>query len=87
MEKVYVPTIKSGTVTTDGDGLASVTFATAFPDTNYSVVLTAQDPGDTTICMFYNKGTGGFDLKTEDDGGKAAPNVVVNWVAITYNDP
>jgi len=81
------PTVKSGTVTTDVNGAASVVFTTGFPDTNYAIVITAQNPGDTTICMFSNKATSGFDLKTEDDGGKVESDVVVDWVAIAYNNP
>ena len=81
------PTVKSGTVTTNPAGNGSVSFNTAFPDTNYSISLTPQDPGDSTMCMYSNKAVSGFDLATEDDGGKSEGSVTVDWIAIAHNNP
>ena len=81
------PTIKSGTITTDGSGVGTVTFNTEFPDTNYAIILTCQDPGDTGVAMYYNKAVGGFNVKTEDDRGSNERDVTVDWVATPYNNP
>lgn len=81
------PTVKSGTVTTNPAGNGTVTFNTPFPDTNYSIALTPQNPGDSTMCMYSSKTASGFDLVTEDDGGKAEGSVTVDWIAIAHYDP
>ena len=80
-------TVKSGTATTDGSGDATVTFSTAFPDTNYSIMLTALDPGDTCTCMYSSKTASGFSIRTEDDRGSDEGNVTVDWIAIAHYDP
>ena len=77
---------KAGSTTTDANGAALVAFATAYSDTNYSIQLTCADPGDTAIAMYSNKAVGGFDIKTEDDGGVDEPNVTVDWVAVAYGE-
>jgi hypothetical protein len=81
------PTVKSGTVTTNPAGNGTVTFNTAFPDTNYSISLTPQDPGDSTMCMYNSKTASGFNLTTEDDGGKSEGSVTVDWIAIAHYNP
>ena len=82
-------TYKAGTVTTDASGLQTITFNTAFADTNYSIQISCDsisvDSG--IMAVWGNKATTGFDIKTLDDGGKAEPSVIVNWLAIAYNDP
>jgi len=75
-------------VATDGNGDAVVTFNTDFPDTNYAIVLAADQPAtDTITAQWSSKAVGGFSIKTTDDGGKDEPNIDVGWVAIGYNNP
>lgn len=81
------PTVKSGTVTTNPAGNGSVTFNTPFPDTNYSIALAPLNPGDTTSCMYSDKTASGFNLVTEDDGGKSEGSVTVDWIAIAHYNP
>lgn len=78
---------KAGSTTTDGNGDGSVTFATAFSDTDYVIVLTCESPADTTVVMYVNKAAGSFGIKTEDDQGNNEGNVDVDWFCIGYNDP
>jgi len=81
------PTVKSGEATTDGNGDATVTFNTAFPDTNYAITITALYPTDVATCMFQNKVAGGFDIKTMNDQGNDEPTVTVTWIATPYSNP
>lgn len=79
---------KAGTITTDGGGLATVTFNTAFDNTDYAILLTSDNIGtDTTTVMYGNKATSGFDISTKDDRGKIKPDITVDWLAIACNDP
>lgn len=79
--------MKAGQETTDGSGDATVSFNSNFSDTNYAIQLTAQDTGDTMICMWNNKAVGGFDIHTENDQGNDEANVVVDWFCIEFNNP
>jgi len=81
------PTMKTGTTTTNNQGDGSVTFNTAFPDMNYSIVMSAQYPNDVAVCMWQNKTAGGFDIRTENDQGNNEPNVTVDWAATAHYDP
>lgn len=75
--------IKAGSVITDANGDASVTFGAAFPDINYAIALTPAGIGvDTVTAMYGSKATTGFSVRTEDDGGKAEPNITVDWIAV-----
>jgi len=77
----------SGSVTTDVNGVATVTLNTPFPDINYSIELTPQGGVDTVTAMYNSKEVTGFGIKTEDDGGKVEPNAVVDWVCTKYSNP
>ena len=78
---------KAGTITTDGNGVASVIFATPFPDANYAISFACDGSVDDVIATWSNKTVNGFDVKSHDDGGKAEPNAIVNWIAVAYNNP
>lgn len=78
---------KGGEVITDASGLATVTFTTPYASTNYFILLTPEDVGDTATGMFYNKTVNGFSISVEDDGGKAEPNVTVSWATGLYSNP
>ena len=78
--------IKAGTITTDENGNASVVFVTPFPDVNYAIALSCENSVDTVIAMWLNKTVDGFDIRTNDDLGKAEPNAPVNWIVASYNN-
>jgi hypothetical protein len=78
---------KSGTVTTDGGGVATITFNTPFADTNYAIALGAMDSGDTETVMWDNKAVDGFTVKSENDRGQDSTSVTFNWIAIGYSNP
>lgn len=80
--------MKSGTITTNALGNASVTFNTSFPDANYAILLTpASIDIDAVMAIYGTKTTVGFIVKTQDDGGKSEANIDVDWLAIEYNNP
>jgi len=79
--------IKAGVITTDGSGVGAVVFGTAYSDANYVILLTAQNSGDATICVYSSKAVGGFDVATLDDEGNAEPNVIVDWITKPYSNP
>jgi len=78
--------IKAGTITTDGNGVASVVFGTPFSDINYAISF-ACEAVDTVIATWSNKTAGGFNIKTENDKGVAVGNAPVNWIAMPYSNP
>lgn len=79
--------IKSGTITTDGSGNGTVTFTTAFADTNYAISLTADAIGvDAVIAIYGSKAVDSFSVQTLDDGGKSEANVTIDWIAIEYTN-
>lgn len=87
-----LPAIKSGTVTTDGNGVASITFATAFPDANYAISLICKGNGSTIAATYSNKTVAGFSLKakkliTEEHLGGNAANAVIDWRVTPYSNP
>jgi len=79
--------VKSGEIITDGGGIGSVVFGTAFPDTNYAISLSSNGSADDIIITWSGKIVNGFDVRTSDDGGKVKGNVMVNWIAIPYSNP
>lgn len=81
------PTIKSGSVTTDGGGTVAVTFGSAFPDTNYSILLTPQDPSDAVFATYQNKATTGFTITSYEDKGQVKGSVTVDWLVVSYSNP
>ena len=74
--------IKCGVETTDGSGNGTVTFGSAFADTNYSISLTGIDTGNTVIAMYSSKATTGFSIRTEDDKGLPEGDATVDWIAV-----
>ena len=78
--------IKTGNITTDGSGVATVAFNTALSDTNYAVNLTAIAGSDTVTPMWESKASSGFSIRTEDDKGMPEPNADVDWIVTPYNN-
>ena len=78
---------KAGTITTNSGGTGSVTFTTAFANTNYAISLTPQDPSDAVFATYSSKSTTGFGVTTYEDKGQTTGSVTVNWLAIVYNNP
>lgn len=81
------PTVKSGTATSDGSGQGSVSFSTAFSDTNYAVSMIALGTADSVFCTCENKTASGFDFYTFNDRGQSVSSVTVEWIAVAYYDP
>ena len=79
--------IKAGTITTDGNGIGSVVFATPFADTNYAISLSGDGSVDDIIVTWLNKTVNGFDVRTNDDGGKVEGSTTVTWIATPYSNP
>ena len=78
---------KAGTTTTNSSGIGSVTFTTAFADTNYAILMTSLTPSDVAVAMYYNKATTGFGVETREDKGGIIGDITVDWLAIGYSDP
>jgi len=78
--------VKAGAITTDGNGIGSVMFATPFPDTNYAISFACDGLVDDIIATWSSKTINGFDVRTNDDGGKAEGSTVVNWIATPYSN-
>ena len=81
------PVIKAGTVTTDGSGVTTVIFNTAFADANYAILLTPQYPNDAVMASYSDKSVGGFGVQTHEDKGQSKGGVTVDWLAIPYSNP
>jgi hypothetical protein len=78
--------IKTGTRSTT-TGTDTVTFSSAMPSTNYSVLLSGGTDTDTMYSMAYlNKQTGSFQLKAEDDTGAGEASSNAQWIAIDFGD-
>lgn len=73
--------IKAGSATTNSGGTTSVTFGTAFSDTNYYIALTCQK-SDAVMASYASKATTGFTINTYEDKGQAQGSVPVDWIAI-----
>lgn len=80
---------KAGEVTTNGSAEAVISFNTNYGSTNYFILLTPINPGDTATCMVKSgtKTVSGFTIVTEDDGGKSEPSVTVMWATGLYSNP
>ena len=79
---------KSGLTTTDSTGNASVTYATPFIDTDYTVQLTCDDIGEKLAVPFKaNVTITGFDIVTRDKNGKPIGNVEVSWLSTRSYNP
>lgn len=82
---VNVPTIKSGTVAgpsfAGNPKIFTVTFGTAFPDTNYAVTITAEDNRTFT---FQTKLAASFVMNSNANLALVGD---VDWTATAHNDP
>ncbi len=80
---------KSGVVTTNAQGVATITFNTPYGSTDYFFGFGVLDPGDATFVMIQpgTKAVDGFDIKTWDDGGKTESSVEVTWFTGLYSNP
>lgn len=80
---------KSGIVTSNGSGEATVSFNTSYGSTGYFIQLTAGESIDATMCNVKTgtKTVSGFTLVTMDDGGKAEPSISVYWCTGLYSNP
>jgi hypothetical protein len=82
---VNVPTIKSGTVAgasfAGNPKIFTVTFNTAFPDTNYSVSVISEESRSWT---FQSKLAGSFVMNSN---ANLALTLNVDWIATAHNDP
>lgn len=74
--------VRGGTITTDGAGVFNVVFGTPFADSNYQILFSCEGSADVVIATWTNKTPSGFDITTDDDGGKTEPNSIVDWIAI-----
>ncbi len=79
--------IKAGSATTNGSGVGSVTFSTAFPDTSYIVVAMAQGV-NAALCSpeVGTKTTTGVSLQFEDDADANCASRNYDWVAISTGE-
>jgi hypothetical protein len=80
---------KSGQVTSDGNGVATVTFNTPYGHTNYFIQLTCVSNPDSVYAMVATgtKASGGFTVVTDDDSGKSESDVIVDWCTGSYSNP
>lgn len=81
--------IKSGIVTTDGNGEFNLVFNTPFEQDNYSVGLTCErnDTQPLVIVHYSNKTVNGFTIVTQGvPNGHSVGNVEVSWRAATHCD-
>ena len=80
---------KSGQVTSDGDGEATVTFNTPYGHTNYFVQLTCVSNPDSVFAAVATgtKASDGFVVVVDDDGGKPESGVLVDWCTGAYSNP
>jgi hypothetical protein len=76
---------KSGVVNCARNSTATVTFATAFADTNYAVVVTIQDATAGALVQLNSKTAGGFTVRRSNTGTNASQPV--SWIAVQNNDP
>lgn len=81
--------IKCGTTGVDASA-GTVTFASAFPDTNYIIGLGAGDDSDSPACNILdsdNKVAGSFDWNCNDDaGGNELMDTGMDWCAFTKGE-
>lgn len=86
----FIKATKSGNVTTDASGLATVTFNTPFINDNYSIALTCSDVGrgPGAIAYKYDRLSTGFKIITRNPvSGLAKPNIGVSWLCTRDYDP
>jgi len=81
------PIVKTGTIITDSNGAGSVVFPTPFVDVDYAICFACEGSIDVVIATWMNKTVNGFDVRSDDDGGKAEPNTIVDWMAVSFSNP
>jgi hypothetical protein len=80
----FAPPTKSGSVTTNSSGLATIAFTAPFSDTNYSVILTCQSASGTTIptAVVTARTASGFSLRSvRTSTGAVLGSILVYWKA------
>lgn len=79
--KILSP-VESGQVTTDADGFAHVTFAAAFDNTDYAILLSVIGSAWPCVASYAEPTVSGFDVYTRDtrNGGSYA-GIEVSWFA------
>ena len=86
----FIKATKSGRITTDADGLYTISFTTPFINNEYTVALSCEDAGGAKmpIAYFKNISISGFIIQTRHAvSGIAMGNVVVSWVATRNYNP
>ena len=80
---------KGGMVTTDGSGLADVSFNTNYISTDYFILLTSGVNSDAITCLVVSgsKAVNGFSVNTKEDKGLDEPSVDVYWATGAYSNP
>lgn len=73
---------RSGTITTDGDGVFRLAFNTPFADANYQISLSCESSTGAVIATWATKAASGFYIRTYDADGEAKGNAVVDWLAM-----
>jgi hypothetical protein len=86
----FIKATKSGDVTTDANGDASVVFETPFAGDAISVALTCAGGSSSKPAIAYdsNVSHAGFDIHTlNTQNGNDLGNVDVHWVATVHYNP
>ena len=76
-------------VSTDGSGLADVSFNTNYPDTDFFIILTPAENSDAITCHVVtgSKAVDGFSVNTKEDKGLDESNIDVYWATGVYSNP
>ena len=86
----FIKATKSGSVVTNGSGIADVTFATPFSGTDYIVSLSCFEDGSSQPARagFSNIAAGGFRITTRyTRTGNIRPDTTASWVATRNYNP
>jgi hypothetical protein len=87
----FIKATKSGRVTTDGSGIAEITFNTPFINNEYSIALSCEDPGGPpvrgAIAYKYDRAPTGFKIITRNTSGIPVGGIVVSWLATRDYNP
>jgi len=64
-----------------------ITFSTAMPDTNYSILFSGQQDTDAVFSIQYdNKATTGFRINRVHDDGGANESAGIEWAALSFGE-
>jgi hypothetical protein len=85
----FIKATKSGRITTDASGDAEIIFNTPFIDDQYSITMSARDPGGPPAdsAYFYDRTATGFKIKTRLFSGAPSGNVETSWLCTRDYDP